>query len=87
VPLGKGGAKHHCKILRENIQGPYPPFAGIPPVLTLCRYHQTRHLSSRPLWGVKCISGLIYKGTHSVLKIFLKNVICDSVTYTEHAKR
>ncbi|KAH8927639.1 hypothetical protein BT69DRAFT_1187537, partial [Atractiella rhizophila] len=33
------------------------------------------------------ISGLIYEETRSVLKIFLENVIRDSVTYTEHAKR
>ncbi|MBN3283478.1 H4 protein, partial [Polyodon spathula] len=36
--------------------------------------------------GVKRISGLIYE-THGVLKVFLENVICDAVTYTEHAKR
>ncbi|KAI9604057.1 hypothetical protein H4Q26_003667 [Puccinia striiformis f. sp. tritici PST-130] len=33
--------------------------------------------------GVKRISGLIYEET----EIFLENVIRDSVTYTEHAKR
>ncbi|THH27795.1 hypothetical protein EUX98_g6392 [Antrodiella citrinella] len=43
--LGKGGAKRHRKILRDNIQD------------------------------------------RGVLKIFLENVIRDSVTYTEHAKR
>jgi histone H4 len=53
--------------------------------------------------GVKRISGLIYEETRGVLKIFLENVRClfsfefslstciqvirDSVTYTEHAKR
>lgn len=37
--------------------------------------------------GVKRISGLIYEETRGVLKIFLENVIRDSVTYTEHAKR
>jgi hypothetical protein len=36
---------------------------------------------------VKRISGLIYEETRGVLKIFLENVIRDSVTYTEHAKR
>ncbi|KAJ7142585.1 hypothetical protein C8R44DRAFT_580961, partial [Mycena epipterygia] len=35
----------------------------------------------------KRILGLIYKEMHGVLKIFLKNVIRDSVTYTEYAKR
>jgi histone H4 len=37
--------------------------------------------------GVKRISGLIYEETRGVLKMFLENVIRDSVTYTEHAKR
>ncbi|GFQ01094.1 histone h4, partial [Phtheirospermum japonicum] len=37
--------------------------------------------------SVKHISGLIYEETHGVLKIFLENVICDVVTYTEHARR
>ena len=37
--------------------------------------------------GVKRISGLIYEETRGVLKIFLENVIRDSVTYTEHSKR
>ncbi|WMV55788.1 hypothetical protein MTR67_049173 [Solanum verrucosum] len=37
--------------------------------------------------GVKRISGLIYEETRGVLKIFLENVVCDAVTYTEHARR
>ncbi|KAG1825141.1 histone cluster 1, H4d [Suillus subalutaceus] len=37
--------------------------------------------------GVKRISGLNYEETRGVLKIFLENVLHDSVTYTEHAKR
>ncbi|KAG6538679.1 hypothetical protein ZIOFF_003807 [Zingiber officinale] len=37
--------------------------------------------------GVKRISGLIYEETHGVLKIFLKNVIHDIVTYMEHTQR
>jgi histone H4 len=37
--------------------------------------------------GVKRISGLIYDETRGVLKVFLENVIRDSVTYTEHARR
>ena len=36
---------------------------------------------------MKRISGLIYEEARGVLKIFLENVIRDSVTYTEHAKR
>lgn len=37
--------------------------------------------------GVKRISSLIYDEARSVLKIFLEQIIRDSVTYTEHAKR
>ena len=86
--LGKGGAKRHRKILRDNIQGITKP--------------AIRRLARRG--GVKRISGLIYEETRGVLKIFLENVRClclfhsvprltslqvirDSVTYTEHAKR
>ncbi len=37
--------------------------------------------------GVKRISALIYEETRIVLKNFLENVVRDSVTYTEHARR
>ncbi|KAF6142379.1 hypothetical protein GIB67_033806 [Kingdonia uniflora] len=37
--------------------------------------------------GAKRISGLIYEETKGVLKIFLKNVIRDAITYTEHVRR
>ena len=70
--------------LRDNIQGITKP--------------AIRRLARRG--GVKRISGLIYEETRGVLKMcaahahrpsharsFLENVIRDSVTYTEHAKR
>ena len=69
--LGKGGAKRHRKVLRDNIQGITKPVI--------------RRLARRG--GVKRISGLIYEETRSVLKVFLENVIRDAVTYTEHARR
>eukprot|EP00798_Chlamydomonas_sp_ICE-L_P009830 gene9830-biopygen7020 len=69
--LGKGGAKRHRKVLRDNIQGITKP--------------AIRHLARRG--GVKRISGLIYEETRGVLKVFLENVIRDAVTYTEHARR
>ncbi|XP_016679397.2 histone H4 [Gossypium hirsutum] len=69
--LGKGGAKRHRKVLRDNIQGITKP--------------AIRRLARRG--GVKHISGLIYEETCGVLKIFLENVIRDAVTYTEHARR
>jgi histone H3/H4 len=69
--LGKGGAKRHRKVLRDNIQGITKP--------------AIRRLARRG--GVKRISGLIYEETRGVLKVFLENVVRDAVTYTEHAKR
>eukprot|EP00340_Litonotus_pictus_P004698 CAMPEP_0170530076 /NCGR_PEP_ID=MMETSP0209-20121228/40621_1 /TAXON_ID=665100 ORGANISM="Litonotus pictus, Strain P1" /NCGR_SAMPLE_ID=MMETSP0209 /ASSEMBLY_ACC=CAM_ASM_000301 /LENGTH=107 /DNA_ID=CAMNT_0010822789 /DNA_START=39 /DNA_END=359 /DNA_ORIENTATION=- len=37
--------------------------------------------------GVKRISASIYEEARGVLKNFMENVIRDSVTYTEHARR
>ena len=69
--LGKGGAKRHRKVLRDNIQGITKP--------------AIRRLARRG--GVKRISGLIYEETRGVLRVFLENVLKDSVTYAEHARR
>ena len=69
--MGKGGAKRHRKVLRDNIQGITKP--------------AIRRLARRG--GVKRLSGLVYEETRGVLKVFLENVIRDAVTYTEHAKR
>ena len=69
--LGKGGAKRHRKVLRDNIQGITKP--------------AIRRLARRG--GVKRISNLIYEETRTVLRVFLESVIRDSVTYTDHAKR
>lgn len=69
---GKVGAKRHVKrALRETILGVTKP--------------AIRRLARRG--GVKRISSLVYEETRAVLKGFLENVIRDSVTYTEHAKR
>ena len=64
--LGKGGAKRHRKILRDNIQGITKP--------------AIRRLARRG--GVKRISSFIYDDARAVLKNFLESVIKDSVTYT-----
>jgi len=69
--LGKGGAKRHKKVLRDNIQGITKP--------------AIRRLARRG--GVKRISGLIYEEIRSVLKAFLEYIIRDAVTYTEHSRR
>lgn len=59
--LGKGGAKRHRKILRDNIQGITKP--------------AIRRLARRG--GVKRISAMIYEETRGVLKSFLESVIRD----------
>ena len=51
--LGKGGAKRHRKVLRDNIQGITKP--------------AIRRLARRG--GVKRISGLIYEEARVVLKV------------------
>jgi histone H4 len=51
--LGKGGAKRHRKVVRDNIQGISKP--------------TIRHLARRG--GVKRISGLISEETRGMLKI------------------
>ena len=69
---GKVGAKRHTKkSLKETILGITKP--------------AIRRLARRG--GVKRISSLIYEETRNVLRSFLENVVRDSVTYTEHAKR
>ena len=61
--LGKGGAKRHRKVMRDNILGITKP--------------AIRRLARRG--GVKRISGLIYDETRSVLKTFLDGVVCPTV--------
>ena len=68
---GKGDAKRHRKVLRDNIQGITKP--------------AIRRLARRG--GVKRINGMMYDETRKVLKSFLENVVKDAVTYTEHARR
>ena len=61
----------HKKVLRDNING-----VTKPAIRRLCRRG-----------GVKRLSSLIYEETRGVLKVFLENVIRDSVTFTEHCRR
>ena len=63
--------RRHRKVLRDNIQG-----VTNPAIHRLCRRG-----------GVKRLSGLIYEESRGVLKVFLENVIRDTVTYTEHSRR
>jgi histone H4 len=71
---GKGFGKTGAKrhkALKDNIMGITKP--------------AIRRLARRG--GVKRISGLVYAETRNVLKCFLENLIHDTVTYTEHARR
>jgi histone H4 len=68
--LGKGGAKRHRRVLRDNIQGITKP------AIRLARRG-----------GVRRISGLIYEETRGVLMVFLENVLRDTGSYSEHARR
>ena len=68
---GKGATKRVTKILKDNMKGITKP--------------AIRRLARRA--GVKRISGMMYEQSRTVLKTFLENVVRDSVTYTEHAKR
>ncbi|GAP82585.1 putative histone H4 [Rosellinia necatrix] len=65
---GKGGARRHRKILRDNILGITKP--------------AIRRLARRG--GVKRISGTIYEETRHVMRKRLEEIIRDCVTYTEY---
>ncbi|XP_011846676.1 PREDICTED: histone H4-like [Mandrillus leucophaeus] len=66
--LGKGGAKRHRKVLRDNIQGITKP--------------AIRRLARRG--GVKRISGLIYEETRGVLKTCVKCIFSHSFCQWRH---
>ena len=69
--LGKGGAKRHRRILRDNIEG-----ITKPAIRRLCRRG-----------GVKRIAGTIYVETRGVLKVFLSKIIEKAVVLTIHSRR
>ena len=69
--LGKGGAKRHRKIMRDNIQGITKP--------------AIRRLARRG--GVKRISGLLYEEVRGVLSNFVEKVVQGATAYAEHAQR
>ena len=69
--LGKGGMKRNRIIGRQ-----------LRPALT---NSDIRRLARRG--GVKRISGLIYVEVRGILRIFLKNVLRDAISYSEHAQR
>lgn len=69
--LGKGGAKRHRKILRNNIEGVTKP--------------AIRRLARRG--GVKRINAGVYGETRVQLRTFLETIIRDAATYAEYSKR
>ena len=69
--MGKGGVLRHRKVLRDSVAGITKP--------------AIRRLARRG--GVKRINGLVYEETRNQLVMFLRSVISDAITYSEHAKR
>ncbi|KAJ6479584.1 histone-fold-containing protein [Mycena sanguinolenta] len=71
---GKGlgkGGAKRRRVFRDNILGVTKP--------------AIRRLARRG--GVKRISGIVYGETRGALMIYLEDVLRNSVTYTEHARR
>merc|ERR1719515_453072 len=71
IGKGGGGARSHKSLRESSMMGITKP--------------AIRRLARRG--GVKRISGLIYEETRGVLKSFLENVLRESITNTEHARR
>jgi len=68
---GTGGKRHPKRSTKPSSEGITKP--------------AIRRLARRG--GVKRISSFIYDDTRQVLKSFLENVVRDSITYCEHARR
>jgi histone H4 len=69
--LGKGGAKRHRYILRDNALG--------------ISRSSIRKLARRA-GGIR-MSALVYDETRAVPKVFVQNLVRDAYTYTDHAHR
>ena len=63
--------KRHRKVLRDNIQG-----------ITKPAIQRLAHKG-----GVKIMSGLIYKESRGILKVWMEAVIREAVTYAEFYKK
>ena len=70
--IGKGGAKRHRKVLSDNIRAAFRK----PGIRRLCRRG-----------GIKRISGQIYEEVRGVAQTWLRALIHDALTYTQHARR
>ena len=69
--LGKGGAKRHRKILKDNIEGITKP--------------AIRRLARRA--GIERLSGEVYQTIREEINSFLRGLVETSVVYTESANR
>ena len=99
--LGKGGAKRHRKVLRDNIQ--VRVLSRCLPEFSPAGHHEAGHPSSGAPWrcqahlgshlrgDARCAQGaalaLLFPRQGVFVQVFLENVIRDAVTYCEHAKR
>ena len=69
--LGKGGAKRHRKVLRDNIQG--------------ITKGAIQRLAARG--GVKRMGGLIPEEIRGVMSVFMESHLMDVITLVEHDRR
>jgi histone H4 len=69
--VGKGGAKRHHYILRDNLGG--------------ISRSAIRRLARRA--GVVRMSALVYDETRAVLKVFVHALVQDAFVYMQHAHR
>ena len=100
--LGKGGAKRHRKVLRDNIQG-ITKARSLLSTNSLILLFSAGYPSPGPSWRRQAHLWAHLRGnswraqgpsllqfinlTNIHLQVFLENVIRDAVTYCEHAKR
>ena len=87
--LGKGGAKRHRKILRDNIQGITKPAIRMSLAISIGLLPDLATLLGRLArrGGVKRISGLIYEETRGVLKVCGVTVVCQKSSLTPAPNR
>ena len=84
VTLGKNSGTKAAKATTQGVKRIRAEKKEVDPLKGITK-PAIRRLARRG--GVKRINSLIYEETRTVLKQFMEQVIRDSVTYTEHAKR
>jgi histone H4 len=83
--IGKGKGKGYGKIGGKGAKIGAKRKIGQKDVLLGISKPAIKRLARRG--GVKRISALIYDETRGVLKSYLHDILRDTITYTEHAKR